>query len=124
MQGVKGQEAALLVTLTYCRLLHEAEMTSSLRPPTPQPKAFFPAGQGTPSGFPLWPSPSNPSTQKPGSLDGWTGQGSCSATWAAPRTLQGPAATPLPTPYPSPPPPQPSYLSRLIQDRHPSLLEV
>lgn len=30
MQGMKGQEAAILVTFTYCRLLHKAEMASSL----------------------------------------------------------------------------------------------
>lgn len=105
MQGMKGQEAAILVTTTYCRLLHKAEMTSSLWPPPHSPRPSFQQDKKhPPQGSHSGPRPSNPSTQKPGSLNGWTGQGLLSRL-GSPRTLQGPAATlPTPTPHTSPHP--------------------
>lgn len=86
--------------------------------PPSQPKACFPTGQGTscPRGSPSRPHLGSPSTQKPGFPEGWTGPGSQTQPRGRPRD---PAASPTP-----PAPPQPSYLSRLVQDRHPSLLEV
>lgn len=83
--------------------------------PSPQPKALFCWTRNTvPLGFPLWPLPCTPSTQRPG-----TGLGSSSASWGAPGTLQGTVAG-----HPPALPLQPSYLSWLVQDRHPSFLEV
>lgn len=85
------------MTFTDCRLLQEAEMTSSLCPPTPQPKAFFLTGQETsyPQASHSGPHPVYPlhpearvsrKPDRPGKQ----------------LSHLGPAATPPPTPPPHP----------------------